>query len=116
MTGLPDLGDRQVPGVPRTRIVATIPAGTSERYTGLWRALEEAYPVRFVHRRTGELESVDAAIVFPGERAPERFPGPCLELDAEPPHRPGSTSAISSRGRHASAIAIAIRWRIPPEN
>ena len=26
------------------------------------------------------------------------------------------SSAIRSRGRQASAIAIAIRWRIPPEN
>lgn len=130
MIGLPDLGDRQVPGVPRTRIVATIPAGISERYTELWRALEEAYPVRFVHRRTGELESVDAAIVFPGERAPERFPGPCLELDAEPPHRPGSTLRVDlgrsdaldrplrgqvlaehNRGRPAP-VRVADGWRV----
>jgi hypothetical protein len=114
VTGLSDLGDRRVPGVPRTRTVATIPAGITERYTELWRALEEAYPVRFVHRRTGELESVDAAIVFPGERAPERFPGPCLELDAEPPHRPGSTLRVDM-GR-SDALDRTLRGQVLAEH
>jgi hypothetical protein len=83
-----------MPGGIRTRTVAVIPARAAERYPELWRALEEAYPVRFVHRRAGDLTPADAAIVFPGDRAPERFHGPCLELHAEPPHRPGATLQV----------------------
>jgi len=60
--------------------VAIVPAGTRSCYPELLRALEEAYPVRFVGSREEEIGAASAVIVLPGGRRPESLSVPCLVL------------------------------------
>jgi len=64
----------------RRRPVALIPGNARDRYAELLRALEEAYPVRFVGSSAGDVESAAAVIVFPGGRRPDRPRVPTLIL------------------------------------
>ncbi len=89
---LPDILD-QVPGhlddigqwvggpLPPKHTVALIPGSARIAYRELFRALEEAYPVRFVGSSGSDIGSADGVIVTPGGRRPERLTIPCLVLE-----------------------------------
>lgn len=61
-------------------VVAIIPGSARSRYSGLFDALEEAYPVRFAGSAESDLDGADAVIAFPGSGRPERLRVPCLVL------------------------------------
>jgi hypothetical protein len=61
-------------------MVALLPGTAKDRYPELIRALEEAYPVRFVGSSARDLHSAIAVIVFPSGRCPDGLRIPCLIL------------------------------------
>jgi hypothetical protein len=62
------------------RPVAIVPAEARSWYPELLRALEEAFPVRFVGLSEGQIGEASAVIVLPGGSRPERLSVPCLVL------------------------------------
>jgi len=68
--------------MPSRTTLALVPAPVRQRLAELFRALEEAYFVRFVDARPDEIDSCAGVIVFPGGQPPERLSVPCLVLEA----------------------------------
>jgi hypothetical protein len=62
------------------KAVAIVPGSARNAYRELFRALEEAYPVRFVGSGASDIISAGAAIVMPGGQRPDALTIPCLVL------------------------------------
>lgn len=118
MTGLPEDGRQEAAADPRPRReVAIVPAAARGHLRELLRALEEAYPVRFVDGPTAD---VRALVVLPGG-TPAAHPGvPCLVYSGAGEEAPGAEfemrmsrfaglhralrgQCLSERGRRAPA-------------
>ncbi len=96
MIGIPDCdGGEGCGSPPPRRIVAIIPGAAKLRYSALTRALEEAFPVRFVGSSASDIDAAYAVIVFPDGRRPERLRVPCLVLKGRRAHeKRGSTFTV----------------------
>jgi hypothetical protein len=65
-----------------TLVVGVVPGAESARRPRLLRALEQAFPLRFVDREPGDWNGLDGALVF-GVRADAPDSLPCLVLEAD---------------------------------
>jgi hypothetical protein len=81
--------------------VAIIPGGATVGYRALTRALEEAFPVRFVGSSESDIDAASAVIVFPGGRRPERLRVPCLVLKGSRTHEERGASFTVEMSRCA---------------
>jgi hypothetical protein len=69
--------------------IAIVPGEATSRYPRLLSALEEAYPVRFIAAADGGgAEQMDALVVLPDGRAPERSTVPYLMLQGDQQEAP----------------------------
>jgi len=81
--------------------VASVPAEARSGCPELLRALEQAYPIRFVGSSESEIADAGAVIVFPGGSRPERLSSPCLVLEGPRADEEHGSSFIVEMSRGA---------------
>jgi hypothetical protein len=109
-------------GEPRVHraLIAIIPGSARARYSELWRALEEAYPVTFAGSSVDDVDAGDAVIAFPGAKGLDKLRVPCLELTHPGTDRePGASFVVEmsscaglDRALHGQRLLESDRW--PP--
>jgi hypothetical protein len=92
-------GEADRPAVRTT--VSVVPQSALAAHGELLRALEEAFPVRFVGSSDADIGASGAVIVFPGGAPPSRLPIPCLTLTGEPAPGGGGRAVVVEMAREA---------------